>query len=238
MNRRDLLIGGACLAAVGGSELLRPHKVVKLKDETKLADLVPRRFDHWTSEDGGEIVLPKTPNSLSSRLYSDTVARIYSPIDGETNPPVMLVIAYGSAQNDLLQLHRPESCYPAVGFSVTHRRLAYIPLGRRVMLPGVELTALNSERTEDIVYWTRLGEYLPQTAAEQRSDRFKTAMQGIVSDGMLVRCSTLRTGAEPQFKALYGFISELVNSINPLDRKAFIGTRLNRKMGSAINVDL
>ncbi|MGD9812247.1 MAG: exosortase C-terminal domain/associated protein EpsI, partial [Sphingobium sp.] len=171
MDRRSLLIGASCIAAVGVAELLRPRTVAALKGKHKLADIIPRRFVGWTSTDSSDIVIPKVPDSLADRLYSDMVGRIYSPVDDDkVQPKIMLLAAYGAAQTDMLQLHRPESCYPAIGFTITHRRLVNIPLSRKVMLPAVELTAVSGDRVEDIVYWTRLGEYRPQTSGAQRRD--------------------------------------------------------------------
>ena len=236
MNRRDLIIGGACLSALGASEALRPRTHVSLKGKAELADIIPRRFGGWISEEGGDIVMPRTEGSLSARLYNDTIARVYSPIRDEMLPHMMLLVAYGESQTDGLQLHRPESCYPAVGFDIRYRKPMMLPLGRDAMLPATELTAQAGDRTEDIIYWTRLGEYLPRTAGEQRSDRLMTAMRGIISDGILVRASLVRPATEPRFQDLYKFVASLLDAVSPLERKTLVGTSLNRQLGSSLNV--
>ncbi len=240
MNRRDLIVGGACLAALGAAEALRPRTIMTLRGREKIADLLPRDMPGWSSTEGGggDIVVPRTPDSLSSRLYTDLVARIYSPSDGSVEPPIMLLVAYGENQSDMLQLHRPESCYPAVGFRVVHRHLSNIPVGRRAMIPGVELTAVSGDRTEDIVYWTRMGEYLPQTSGEQRRDRLLMSLNGIIGDGVLVRCSAVRTGTEPNFKSIHAFIARLAQNIRPVERKVLLGSRIDRQLGATLNVAL
>lgn len=238
MHRRDILIGGACVAALGVAEALRPRRIVTLKERPgKLADMIPRRFGDWQSAEGGDIVVPRTPDSLSDQLYGDVLTRMYSPVNALASANIMLLVAYGRSQTDALQLHRPESCYPAVGFTISGRRLVDIPLTRNAAIPGVELTAENAGRVEDIIYWSRLGEYLPQTAGDQRRDRLKTAMQGIVPDGILVRCSMTRTGPQPRFNELLAFLSGLMTVINPVDRRVMIGTELNRKLGSTLDVE-
>lgn len=223
-TRRDMLTGGACVAALGAAEWLRPRRHVELLPEnTKLADAVPRAFADWSSKDGGDIVLPRTPGSVSSRIYSDTVSRTYrSPDHDET---VMLLIAYGRAQSDMLQLHRPESCYPAVGLSIVGRQPATLDLGRGRMLPALALTARGGDRIEDIVYWARLGEYIPQSASEQRADRLKTAMQGYIADGVLVRASIQRSESDRNgWPVVTGFLTALIHAMRAGQRAVLIGS--------------
>ena len=163
------------------------------------------------------------PASLSDRLYPVTLTRRY--VDGATGNAVMLLIAYGGAQSDLLQLHRPESCYPAVGLEINRRVNHDIALPAGASIPAVALTAGAGGRIEDILYWTRLGEYLPRSPADQRRDRLKTAMAGLVSDGVLVRASTLRTGSGPADAVLDGFLADLVAALPARQRRGLVGTQ-------------
>lgn len=240
MNRRDLLLGGACVAAFGVATALRPRTIVDLLEGEKLATLVPHKFGHWSSEDGGDIVVPKTPGSLADRLYSDNITRIYRNVRSG-GPDIMLLIAYGRAQSDLLQLHRPESCYPAVGFAITRRLLTQIPLHAGASLPAVALTAQAGGRVEDIVYWTRLGEYLPLTAGQQRRDRLRTAMQGYVGDGALVRASIVRqAGAtgESDDQAIKDFFQAMVDAIAPQNRRALVGSQIGSALGAELRASI
>jgi len=43
--------------------------------------------------------------------------------------PVMLFASHGSKQSDALQLHRPEACYPSIGFTMKGRELVDLPVG-------------------------------------------------------------------------------------------------------------
>lgn len=222
--RRDLLIGGACVTALGLAEALRPRAQLTLMPQQPLTDLVPKTIGPWTLGEGGDIVIPKVPGSLTDKLYADTLTRLY--IDTKTGEQVMLLVAYGRAQSDILQLHRPESCYPAIGLAIQSRHNDDIALGKGATIPAVALTAGEGIRMEDIVYWTRLGEFLPRTAGEQRRDRLETAMDGIVSDGVLIRASTLRIGREaaPAYDRLNAFLAALVQAIPAGSRPGFIGT--------------
>ena len=223
IDRRDLLIAAGCGAALASATWLTPRRTLTLMPEgAKLDALVPKQMAGWVMSPGGDIVIPETPDSLASRLYSDQLARAFRR-EG-ANEDVMLLIAYGKAQSDLLQLHRPEVCYPAIGFEITQRRLVQLPIAAGVTVPAVMLTAETPARTEDIIYWTRLGEALPQTGGEQSRDRLLAAMEGYVGDGALVRASALRTGDGDNFDELRGFMTDLIRAIPLAGRRALIGT--------------
>lgn len=222
-DRRDFLLGGLGFGALGMAEFLTPRTAIRLFNDIKLEDAVPRSFGNWVEYPGGNVVAPTTPGSLADRLYSATVSRIFvNP--NEDHPPVMFLAAYGGEQSDLLQLHRPEACYPAVGFRIAQREFGLMRLAGGAAVPTVLLTAEAEDRQEDIVYWTRLGEDLPRTASEQRSDRLKAAMAGVIGDGILVRASTIRTGTTPEWPYLTDFLNELLRAIPAKARPGFIGT--------------
>lgn len=223
--RRDLLIGAGCAAALGGAEYLRPRRSLKLlRDGETMAEVIPGGFSGWSIGEGGDIVIPETPGSLASRLYSDRVARTYRRDGTDQVDDVMLLAAYGAAQSDLLQLHRPEVCYPAVGFTITERRLASLPLATGVAVPAVLLSAQAGGRVEDVAYWTRLGDDLPQTGSDQRWARLRAAMAGYVGDGVLVRASMVRLGDQPSYPVLQQFLSQMVMGTAAKDRAALIGS--------------
>lgn len=222
MNRRDILLGGALLSAAGTAAALTPRNRLVLLGDRKLDDVVPHRVGDWGYVPSNEFVLPKSPGSLADRLYSQTVARLYrSPND----LPMMLVIAYGAVQNDLLQLHRPEICYTAVGFTISASRKTGLALGPS-RLPVRELTARNDLRMEQITYWTRIGDDLPTDGSEQRWVKLRQQMAGYLSDGVLVRVSTV-AGDDPQvFEQLSRFAAGLVRAMRPADRQILIGRPL------------
>lgn len=224
ISRRDVLTGGACAASLGGAEWLRPRRSLNLLGTANLNQIIPRIFGDWHSTAGGDFVVPQTPNSLSNRLYAKQLMRVYS--SPQHMAGVMLLIAYGASQSDALQLHRPESCYPAVGLPIVYRELASLPITPGIGVPGVLLTAGAAQRVEDIAYWTRLGEYLPQSAGDQRRDRLRAAVQGYVGDGVLVRASILRHGEDAQFPVLIDFLSALVKAVTPDHRPALVGSHI------------
>jgi len=227
VRRREVLFAGGCAAALGGAEWLRPRRLMSLMGAAKLDAIIPNSFGDWAVDEGGNIVVPRTPGSLADTLYGAQLARSYRPRSG--GAPVMLMVAHGDSQSDLLQLHRPESCYPAVGFVIGEHGFGPIRVSPQVAIPAVEMNARAPGRSEDVVYWTRLGEYLPTTAGEQRSDRLRTAMSGYVADGMLVRASAIR-GETPVYPMLNRFLADLVRAVQSKDRPALIGTTRARAL--------
>jgi len=228
MRRRDLFFAGLAVAAAAAAEALRPRGKLVLLGKGTLADAVPTAFGAWTAEGSSGLVSPEQAGRLAKTLYSEIVQRIYT--DTGTGQSVMLLAAYGDTQSDLLQLHRPESCYPAVGFNIASTKPSEIPVARGVSVPGRKVVALAEDRRENISYWTRMGERLPQSAKEQRSVRLENAMHGFVADGILVRFSVLGDSDEA-FRVLDNFIPEFLASIARDKRPALIGTRLTKMMG-------
>jgi EpsI family protein len=221
-------LGGAMLSAAAGAVALAPRKrLVLLGDET-LEALVPKKIGGWNFAPSTDFILPKSPGSLADRLYSQTVARLYvSP----TKLPMMLVIAYGAVQNDLLQLHRPETCYSAVGYTISGSRRVLLPIGGSAELPVRKLTARTDSREEQICYWTRIGDDLPTDGSEQRRVKLRQQLRGYLADGILVRVSTNAGDFPEVFEQLGEFSKAMIHAIRPSDRKVLIG----RPLASAIN---
>lgn len=227
-SRRDALFGGGLLVAAAGAAALTPRRhVILLKEGRELETMVPQKVGDWTAVPSDQFVLPKTPGSLANRLYNQTLTRLYQSPD---NFPVMLVMAYGQTQNDLLQLHRPEACYAAVGFQVSGSTVANVRVGRNALLPVRELIASTDSRIEPIVYWTRIGDTLPTTGGEQRLAKLEQQFDGIIPDGILVRASTVAPAEPATFDALKAFAAALVTAVAPADRPVLIGHTLGNRI--------
>lgn len=227
INRRDLIIGGACVAAAAGAEVMRPNKRVSLLNDQKLDDVIPRSFGVWKTQETGGIIAPESESSLSAKLYSQTVARTYSSPDGGY---VMLLIAYGNTQSDTLQLHRPEVCYPAFGFEIASSRAATLALSDSTSIPIRNLVATAGGREERISYWTRIGEYLPVDNGEQRQMRFRTALAGIIPDGVLVRISNTQPDEASSFALNERLAADLLQAVKPSIRPALVTTAKARQL--------
>ena len=231
-NRRDLLIALLCAGSLGTAEWLRPreHRLL-LPSGQKLETIIPAQFSAWRIDPNDNIIMPPTDGSLADVLYDELLVRTY--IDGRDQPPVMMLATYGGTQSDGLQLHRPESCYPAVGFAIVDRKLGSLAIANGVEIPVVRLTAQLGGRIEDIVYWTRLGEALPRSAGDQRRARLDAAMAGYIGDGVLLRASAVRPGTESQHDRIDEMLKALLLAVAPTRRAALIGTKDAARLNSA-----
>jgi EpsI family protein len=227
MDRRNMILGGACVAAAAAAYELKPHLPLKLLGGQKLAKIVPMSFGDWVAAEAEAdgVVRPEVAGTLAARLYSEIIGRRYThKISGEQ---VMMLIAYGDTQSDLLQLHRPEICYPAVGFNLVSAATTALQLAPHALLPARKVVARKSDWQENIIYWTRLGEYLPTTSGEQRKARLLTGMKGYIPDGGLFRFSTGGGDPETAFSVLERFLPEMILAIAPARRVGLLGTRLS-----------
>ena len=230
INRRDLLIGGACFATAAAAERLRPHRRVTLLGDRQLENLIPKSFGVWQAREAEGIVTPQSEDSLAARLYNQSVGRMYA---GPDNSLVMLLVAYGNTQSDTLQLHRPEVCYPAFGFTVTENLPTQFDLGNGTVIPGRNLVATSTGREERISYWTRVGEYLPTSNSEQRQMKFRIALSGVIPDGVLVRVSNMQGDDAEGFGLNERFVADLMHAVPPVVRPALITTAKARQLAAA-----
>lgn len=227
IRRRDLFMAALGVGALGAAEGLRPRRrLVLLKKNLTIDKVLPTAFGGWEAEASSGLVTPDMAGRLARTLYSETIQRVYHH---ETiDRAVMLLAAYGDTQSDLLQLHRPESCYPAVGFTIALTKAENLRVGEG-QLPARRVIATARDGTENIVYWTRLGERLPQSGGQQRDARLQNAIEGYVADGILIRCSVAGDSDEA-FAILDDFIPALLAATGSAGRPALIGTQLSRQI--------
>ncbi len=223
IDRRDMLFGAGCVIALAGTEYMRPRNALDLVGKAKIAEIIPRRVGDWVLDPGSEPILPPSEGSLSDRLYDEIVSRAYIEQSDSALPPVMLLCTHGTVQSDALQLHRPETCYPALGFTIAERALISVEAMPGVRVPAVRLTARAGQRVEDIIYWTRIGYDFPQTAVEQRKKRLTAALRGEVGDGVLMRMSAIRTGADREDAHILAFARAMSTAIPAANRRALFG---------------
>ena len=231
IGRRELLLGLPLLAAAGGAIALKPRKQLDLLGDHKLEDMVPTEIDGWYVTPSNAVILPQaTAGSLADQLYNQTVSRLYL---SKSDLPVMLVIAYGNTQSDQLQLHRPEVCYTAFGFEISRSEKVELPLQGGAVLPARELVASTNDRVEPILYWTRIGDYLPASGNEQRYLKLKTEMGGYVADGVLVRISTVAKPGPETFRSLQKFAASMLHATRPAGLPALVGRPLAAQIRGA-----
>ena len=185
-GRRHFLIGGAMLAASGMALARMPSAQAAPIAKDRFDDWVPDMVGPWRFATVSGVVLPP-PDALSDRLYDNIVARVY---EAPELPSMMLMIAYNNVQDGVLQVHRPEICYPVGGYELTPTREYRLSIRNRAV-PANVFAASGPDRTEQILYWTRLGDEFPRSWIEQRMAVARANVAGRIPDGVLVRVSLL-----------------------------------------------
>ncbi len=218
LSRRNMLLGvvlgGASAIAFARQPAIANPKVSKKQFEA----WVPTSFGAWDTVSKSGVVLPP-PDALSDRLYDNLVTRVFVAPD---LPPVMLLLAYNNAQDGVLQVHRPEFCYPVGGFELSPTRDILIEASGR-SVPANFFTASAPNRLEQVAYFTRLGSAYPRRWSEQRLAVMRANLAGEIPDGMMMRVSAL--GVEPREAQglLAGFAREFIENSNPKMQRLLLG---------------
>lgn len=218
-SRRDLLVGGTCLAAAAIAWARMPRTSMASIPKDGLDRLAPDRIGAWHYETASGIVLPP-PDELARLIYDQQVSRAYL---GDGRPPVMLVMAYGSSQSGMLQVHRPEICYPASGFRLSDTVTESLAVGNGTAIPVRTFTATGDTRVEQVMYWTRVADALPTSWTSQRIATMEANLRGSVPDGLLVRLSVLGDGGASGRAALAEFARALFAVVGPAGRRQLLG---------------
>lgn len=216
MDRRSLVIGAGLTAAGALSYLRAPVAVGQTFKPGTFSDAIPATVSGWTSRKSAEVVLP--PQDDSNKLYDNLETRVY---EGPGLPAVMLLIAFSTIQQNDIQVHRPEVCYPASGYPILWNRPAEIGFGS-AKLAGRELLADRGGLYERIVYWVRVGNAFPTSWAEQRLTMALQNLQGAIPDGALFRVSSIEEPDRSSSVALMQFIETFLAKLSPSFRRSVL----------------
>lgn len=218
LSRRNMLLGAVLAGASGFAFMRQPaisHPVVPEKD---FESWVPPEFGDWNTVSQSGVVLPP-PDTLRDRLYDNLVTRVYAALN---LPSVMLLLAYNNAQDGVLQVHRPEVCYPVGGFELsTTREIAFRASGQTV--PANMFTATAPGRVEQVAYFTRLGTAYPRRWIEQRAAVMRANLAGEIPDGMMMRVSALGIDQAEAQPLLADFASKFIESSNLRMQRLLLG---------------
>jgi EpsI family protein len=131
----------------------------------------------------------------------------------------MLLMAYSANETGFLQVHRPEFCYTAAGYTLSDFAPHRIQLGGPRAFIANSLTATRDASTEKLVYWTRIGNHIPLSWAEQKLTFAGDNLKRLIPDASLVRVSTTGLDDAQAFPLIDGFVRELIASVPaPLQR--------------------
>ena len=211
LSRRKILLG-ALFGGVASVTLARkPHKHLDYLGSAKLDNLIPKTIGQWEFATTSGLIVPPD-DSLRSEIYSQVLMRVYVDKAGAADPPIMLLIAQSPAQVGILQIHRPEFCYPAGGFELSPTVERTIRSNDRTF-PVNQLTATAPGRIEQILYWTRVGDAMPASWAQQRMAIAVDNLKGLIPDAVLVRVSTIDADRELAYGRLARFAETVVRDL-------------------------
>ena len=219
LDRRQFVIGGALLAAAAATVALKPQRVVAPLDPGALDAAVPKRIGPYNFLTASGLVLPPQ-DELTEQIYDQVLTRVYTA-DGLL--PMMLLIAYGSAQDYTLQAHLPEVCYPSSGYTLTDLDRVPVTLRGDAGRTATFLTAERSGTIEQVLYWVRIGQHYPSSLTEERLAVLRANLVRTLPDGILVRISALAPSRQEALPQMEAFNQLLVQSINPLGQRLFFG---------------
>lgn len=219
VSRRAMIAGGLLAGAGVVANARRPDVPFRMIREAKLNPLFPFKIGDWEYQTSSGLVLPP-PDQMSDRLYNAIITRYYA---SPTQLPIMLLVAYNGIQDGMLQVHRPEVCYPAAGYAIEHERLFPLDAGGGAQVPGHYLAARSVSRHEQLIYWTRIGNDFPTQWWQQHWAVAKENLKGRVPDGMLIRFSTAAPDDKTAILTLKRFLKPFFASLSPAARRLVLG---------------
>ncbi len=193
ISRREAILGAAMMGTALISWAAKPRRNVVAVASGDLNQFIPDRVGNWRLSPVGELVQPPADEQNAAAVYEDQVLRTYSD---NINPEIMFVLAYDRNQSGMLMVHRPESCYPGSGFTITADQAVDILLAPGLTPHGRFLSTERDVRIEQVLYWTRLGNEFPRTWHEERCSLALQNLRGIAPDGALVRLSCIDADAD------------------------------------------
>lgn len=223
ISRRAVMLGIGSAATAGAGALMTPRHHELGVQQGHLDDLIPSAVGPWQAEASGAFVLPA--DTSVSTAYDQVATRRFT---ASTGPDIMLLIAHGAAQSGLMRVHRPEVCYSASGFQIRGLHSLDLAVGANQKIAAQTFVGVRDDRTENVLYWTRIGGVFPRNLMGQRLAMLRLGLQGLIPDGVLVRMSALGEGETSP--ALMQFAREMVSGSGPAERALLLGPQDSRSL--------
>ena len=219
LTRRKFALGFAFATIAGVAAARQPSRAVDFLGNAKLEKVVPEKLGKWTFASNSGLVVPPE-DQLAQAVYSQLLTRVYT---SATGTPIMLLVAQSASQTGILQIHRPEFCYTAGGYELSQSSPHRVSLSPNRSLPALSISASMRGLTEQIVYWTRVGENLPQSWTQQRLAVAMDNLRGVIPDAVMVRVSTYGNDKVAALAEIDDFIRTMIGSVATSARRVLIG---------------
>lgn len=218
LTRRKFALGLAFAGVAGVAAARQPSKNIDYLGKAELENVLPKTIGRWKFVSNSGLVIPPE-DQLSRALYSQLLTRVYAEPSGGA---IMLLIAQSPTQSGILQIHRPEFCYTAGGYDLSPSAPHTVELAGKA-LPALSISATRDGQTEQIVYWTRIGDRLPMSWTQQRMAVAMDNLRGIVPDAVMVRVSSYGANKAAALAQVDEFIQKMMSSVSPQFRRVLIG---------------
>jgi EpsI family protein len=211
-----IMIAGAALAYLGKPGVYLADQIGK----PDLESLFPKQFGRWRLDARMGVILPAPDvQAALDAIYNQVLSRTYVNAEGQR---IMLSVAYGGDQSDGTSAHRPEVCYPAQGFEITANTKA-VQSTAGGTLPVRQLMSRLGGRNEPITYWVVVGNEVATSGIEQKLAQMRYGLRGVISDGMLVRVSSIDADMARGLALQSAFIKELAGAMPSPSRSRVFG---------------
>jgi EpsI family protein len=220
---KNIILLMLMLVSASLGAMLKPtYRLAEHRTPIDLEVMVPKQFGDWQVllNGGGQVVNPQQKQMLD-QIYSDILTRTYVNQSGYR---IMLSIAYGNNQSDALQLHRPESCYPAQGFVLRSKQNSHLTVDGK-QISSVQLETNLGLRFEPVTYWTVVGDYVTTFGFNKKVTEMRYAWNGEIPDGMLIRVSSIDRDTSNAFAIQREFAAQFVDAISMENRNRFVGSK-------------
>jgi len=218
---KNFLLLTLMVAASGLAIAMRPtQKIAEMGPPVKLEAMVPKTFGEWREEPQNQtLIVDPQQTELIDRIYTQTLSRTYINLEGYR---IMLSIAYGSDQSDAKQVHKPEVCYPAQGFTLKNKQYGRM-LTPNGDIPVTRIETSLGQRNEPVTYWITVANQVVGPGLDKKLTEMSFGLRGQIPDGLLFRLSSIDRDSGQAFEKQNIFTAQLLAALPPEQQKRFIG---------------
>jgi len=219
---RNFILLALMLAASGLTLALRPtHKIAEQGPAIDLEAMIPRTFGEWREEQYKSVqIVDPQQQEMIDQIYTQTLSRTYVNTNGYR---IMLSIAYGDDQRDGMQMHYPEVCYPAQGFTLQDKQAGALVTASGP-IPVTRILASLGQRNEPVTYWTTIGDRVFQGGFQKKLAEMGYGLNGEIPDGMLIRVSSIDAEAANAYEMQTQFANQMLAALAPKYRQKLNGS--------------
>lgn len=218
---RNFILLTLMLAASGLALALRPtHKIAEQGPAVDLEVMIPRTFGEWREEQYKSVqIVDPQQQEMIDQIYTQTLSRTYVNTNGYR---IMLSMAYGDDQRDGMQMHYPEVCYPAQGFTLQGKQAGTLATASG-SIPVTRILASLGQRNEPVTYWTTIGDRVFQGGFQKKLAEMSYGLNGKIPDGMLIRVSSIDAEVANAYEMQTRFANQMLAALAPEYRQKLNG---------------